>query len=107
MGIPWVVWHYPSIIQQGHNWTWIAWATLGTVGVRVLIVWIYNNTQKSVFACILFHTLLNLGRPLFPADSSHNPLVDYPAIHYSVLAVAAGIIVFLWGSKTLARYRYA
>ena len=106
MGIPWVVWHYSSIIQQGHNWTWIAWATLGTVGVRVLIVWIYNNTGNSVFACILFHTLLNLGRPLFPADSTHNPLADYPAIHYSVLAIVAGIIVFLWRSKTLTRYRY-
>lgn len=107
MGIPWVVWHYPSIIQQGHNWTWIAWATLGTVGVRVLIVWIYTNTGKSVFACILFHTLLNIGRPLFPADSAHNPLVDYPAIHYSILAIAAGIVVFLWDSKTLTQYRYS
>ena len=106
MGIPWVVWHYPSIIQQGHNLAWIAWATLGTVGVRVLIVWIYNNTGSSLFACILFHTLLNIGRPLFPADSTYNPLVDYPAIHYSVLAIAAGIVVFLWGTKTLARFRY-
>jgi hypothetical protein len=26
----------------------------------------YNNTGKSLFACILFHTLLNVGRPLFP-----------------------------------------
>jgi uncharacterized protein len=107
MGIPWAVWHYSSIMQQGHNWDWIAWATLGTVGVRVLIVWIYNKTGRSLFACILFHTMLNLGRPLFPADSTHNPLVDYPAIHYSVLAIAAGIVVFLWGTKTLTRYRYA
>jgi uncharacterized protein len=107
MGIPWVVWHYPSIIQQGHNWIWMAWATLGTVGVRVLIVWIYNNTGRSVFACILFHTMLNLGRPLFPANSTHNPLVDYPAIHYSVLAIAGIVVAFLWGSKTLTRYRYA
>ena len=106
MGIPWVVWHYPSIIQQGHHWTWIAWTTLSTVGVCVLIVWICNDTGNSLFACILFHMLLNIGRPLFPADSTHNPLVDYPAIHYSILAIAAGIVVFLWGSKTLARYRY-
>ena len=70
-------------------------------------VWIYNNTGNSLFACILFHTMLNIGRPLFPADSTHNPLVDYPAIHYSVLAIDTGIVVFLWGSKTLARYRYA
>ena len=107
IGILWAVWHYPSIIQQGHGWTWIAWGTLGTVAVRVLIVWLYNNTQKSLFACILFHTLLNVGRPLFPADQTHHPLVDYPAIHYSVLAIIAVLVVFLWGSKTMTRYRYA
>ena len=106
MGIPWAIWHYPSIIQQGHDASWIAWGTLGTVAVRVLIVWIYNNTGKSLFACILFHTMLNLGRPLFPMDESHNPLVDYPYIHYSVFALIAVIIVFLWGSKTLARFRF-
>jgi uncharacterized protein len=107
IGVPWAVWHYPSIIQQGHNLTWIAWATLGTVAVRVLIVWIYNNTGKSLFACILFHTLLNVGRPLFPRDEIHNPLVDYPYIHYSIIAIATVIVIFLWGSKTLARYRYS
>ena len=104
MGILWAVWHYPSIIQQGHGWTWIAWGTLGTVAVRVLIVWLYNNTQKSVFACIFFHTMMNLGRPLFPADQTQNPLVDYPAVHYSVLAIIAVLVVFLWRSTTLTRY---
>ena len=107
MGILWAIWHYPSIIQQGHGFIWLLWGTLGTVAVRVLIVWIYNNTQKSVFACILFHTLLNLGRPLFPKDETHNPLVDYPNIHYGTMAITAVIVVFLWGSKTLARYKHA
>ncbi len=107
IGIPWAVWHYPSIIQQGHGLTFIAWATLGTVAVRVLIVWIYNNTGKSLFACILFHTMLNLGRPLFPKDEMHNPLVDYPEIHYSSIAIVAFIVVILWGSKTLTRFRYS
>jgi hypothetical protein len=105
MGIPWAVWHYPSIIQQGHSLTWIAWGTLGTVAVRVLIVWIYNNTGKSLFACILFHTMLNLGRPLFPKNETYNPLVDYPYIHYSVFALIAVLVVLGWGSKTLTRYR--
>jgi uncharacterized protein len=107
IGIPWAVWHYPSIIQQGHGLTFIAWATLGTVAVRVLIVWIYNNTGKSLLACVLFHTMLNLGRPLFPRDETHNPLVDYPEIHYSLIAIVAVVVVILWGSKTLARFRYA
>lgn len=106
IGIPWAVWHYPSIIQQGHNLTFMAWATLGTVAVRVLIVWLYNNTGKSLFACILFHTILNLGRPLFPKDVTHNPLVDYPYIHYSIIAVIAIIVIFCWGSKTLAQFPF-
>jgi uncharacterized protein len=106
IGIPWAVWHYPSIIQQGHNALWIAWGTFGTVAVRVLIVWLYNNTGKSLFACILFHTMLNLGRIVFPKDEAHNPLVDYPYIHYSFFAVIAVIVIFLWGSKTLSSCRY-
>ena len=106
IGTPWAIWHYPSIINQGHNFTWILWGTIGTVAVRVLIVWIYNNTQKSLFAAILFHTMFNLGKPFFPKDEIHNPLVDYPYVHYSVIAVVAVIVIYLWGSKTLARYRY-
>ena len=106
IGIPWAVWHYPSIIQQGHNLTWIAWGTLGTVAVRVLIVWIFNNTGKSLFACILFHTMINLGRPMFPKDATHNPLVDYPGIHYSMMAIAAVVVIFFWGAKTLAGFSY-
>jgi uncharacterized protein len=106
VGIPWAVWHYPSIIQQGHGFYWIAWATLGTVAARVLIVWIFNNTGQSLFACILFHTLLNVGRPLFPRDETHNPLVDYPEVHYSVISLTALIIVILWGSRTLVWHKH-
>lgn len=107
IGLPWAIWHYPSIIKQGHDATWIAWGTLGTVAGRVLIVWIYNNTGKSLFACILFHTLFNVSRVLFPKDEIHDPLVDYPNVHYSIIAIIAAIVVFIWGSKTLARYRFS
>ncbi|MBI3353554.1 MAG: CPBP family intramembrane metalloprotease [Nitrospirae bacterium] len=106
IGLPWAIWHYPSILQQGHGLIWILWGTLGTIAMRILIIWIYNNTGKSLFAAILFHTLYNVGRSLFPKDAIHNPLVDYPNIHYLIIAIIAGIIVFVWGSKTLARYRY-
>lgn len=106
VGLVWAILHYPSIIQQGHDLIWLLWATLGLVGMRILIVWLYNNTGKSVFVCILFHSIANIGRILFPKDQNHNPLVDYPGIHYSIIAIAAVIVIFLWGSKTLARYRY-
>ena len=104
LGLPWAIWHYPSIIQQGHNFSWILWGTLGTVSMRILIVWIYKNTNKSLFACILFHSLYNLGRPLFPNDSLHNPLIDYPDIHYGTIAGFGLVITFCWGVKTLNNF---
>jgi membrane protease YdiL (CAAX protease family) len=95
MGLVWAMWHYPSIVQQGHNLKWIAWGTLGTVAFRFLIIWLYNNTGKSLFACILFHTLYNVGRTLFPRDEINNPLVEYPEIHYSIIAIIAFIMICL------------
>lgn len=89
IGIPWAVWHYPSMINQGRSFTWILWGTLGTIFFRVLIVWIYNNSGASLFACILFHALYNLGRAVFPHDETSNPLVDYPQIHYLVITAFA------------------
>lgn len=106
IGLPWAIWHYPSMIQQGHNLVWILWGTVGTVAMRILIIWLYNNTGSSLFACILFHGLYNFGRPLFPKYEMHNPLVDYPDIHYSIIAIMAAVVTFLWGSKTLAQYKY-
>jgi hypothetical protein len=29
--------------------------------LRVLMVWIYNNTGGSVFGMILFHTMINMA----------------------------------------------
>jgi CAAX amino terminal protease family. len=104
IGIPWAVWHYPSIIQQGHNFNWILWGTLGTVAFRVLFVWIFNNTNHSLFACILPHCLYNTGRVLFPSDITTKPLVEYPEIHYSVIAVIAIVVTLLWRPQTLSNF---
>jgi len=76
---------------------------LDFVAGRILYVWLYNNTGKSLFATIVFHDMGNVGYVLFPVNGS---LYD-PAIGGPITAVIAVIVTFLWGSKTLARYRYA
>lgn len=107
LGLISMVAHYPSMIVQGRDPKWMAWSTFGITGLRVLMLWLYNNTGKSVFAVTIFHAIHNVFRVVFPADKTHKPLVDYPGIHYSTLAIAAVIVTFLWGRKSLARYRYA
>ena len=57
LGLVWVVWHGIPLAQAHRAPAWIAWWALGTVGSRVLIVWLYNNTGKSVFGAALYHAM--------------------------------------------------
>jgi hypothetical protein len=76
---------------------------MGMIFTRILIVWLYNNTGESVFAAVVFHATNNLSSFLFPNYGSHYD----PFIACIIIAGAAAIVTFLWGSTTLARFRYA
>ena len=66
LGIIWALWHIPLyVFFQGQGLQWIAIQVLSLIAMRVLIVWIYNNTGKSLFAVILFHAILNISAGLF------------------------------------------
>jgi uncharacterized protein len=66
------------------------------------MVWIFNNTNQSVFAIILFHTTLNISPYLFPSNGSHYD----PFIFAVLLAITAITITWLWGTETLGKYRF-
>lgn len=103
LGVVWAIWHVVPYIQTHHDLEWIVWQCFTTVALRILIVWIYNNTGKSVIAAIFFHTMINVSDTLFPNNGSYyNPAITGP-----IIVIAACVITFLWGSKTLDRYRYA
>jgi hypothetical protein len=105
VGPVWALWHFPSMIQLGQTPALMTWGFLVTVGFRILYIWLYNNTGRSVFGVILFHAIANTGRTIFPGGRSHFELAD-AAVGYSLIVIAAVIVTFLWGSKTLAQYRY-
>ena len=99
LGVVWAAWHIVPLVQAHRSAAWIAWWSLGTVATRVLIVWLYNNTGKSVFAAALFHTMQNVSWQLFPNYGSHWD----PRITGLITAVAAAIVTVVWGPRTLAR----
>src|SRR5918997_963227 len=43
LGLAGAAWHLVPLVQMGRNLEWIAWWALGSVAMRVLTVWIYNN----------------------------------------------------------------
>jgi|SRR5215203_759125 len=103
LGSVWGILHVVPDLQANHGVAWIAWQHgVYAVALRILIVWLYNNTAKSVFAAILVHDTDNVSWSLFPNYGSHYD----PAVTGAITAIVAVIVTFLWGSRTLARYRY-
>lgn len=103
LGAVWAAWHVVPLAQSGRAPAWIAWQCLGMFPFRILIVWLYNVTGRSVFAASAFHATANMGQFSFPNYGSHYD----PFIVCLILTAAAATVTFLWGAKTLARYRYA
>lgn len=71
LGSAWAIWHIVPLLQANRSPSWIAWQSLETVSLRVVLVWLYNRTGKSVFATSLCHATLNTSWYLFPIDGSY------------------------------------
>jgi len=55
----------------------IFWHSLSAIAMRVIIVWLYENTKASIPVAVLFHTMINLSWAVFPlAGSYYDPLIN-------------------------------
>lgn len=103
LGFVWQIWHLIPDLQAHNTANWILWHDLQGVALRILMVWIYNNTGKSVFSSILIHAMDNVSWALFPNFGS-----GFDPFFAAIFAcLAAGIVIIGWEPKTLARYRHA
>ncbi|MDH5607741.1 MAG: CPBP family intramembrane metalloprotease, partial [Anaerolineae bacterium] len=69
MGILWAVWHLPLLFipREESYYNRPAWGLfLTTTLVTILFTWIYNNTNRSIFATLIFHTMFNWSNFFFP-----------------------------------------
>jgi len=101
LGSFWVFWHYVPLFQAGRSVVWVAWWSIGSVAQRVIIVWLYNNTGKSVFIAAFFHMTINLTWQLFPVNGSYYD----PVVTSLILVCVATIVVAVWGARNLGTYR--
>ncbi|GCD35396.1 CAAX amino protease [Streptomyces chrestomyceticus JCM 4735] len=99
LGAFWWLMHVPSIVRSGQDGTLVALGAFGAVFLRVLWVWIFNNTGGSVFAIIIAHTVANLSSSFVPSvpTAAAGPLV-------ALLGLA---VMALWDPATLTRFRGA
>jgi membrane protease YdiL (CAAX protease family) len=71
LGSLWALWHSIAFVQTGSPIDWVVWQSMKTVAMRVIMIWIYTRTGRSVFAAILYHTTDNVGWSLFPNFATH------------------------------------
>lgn len=95
IGVPWAVWHLPSMIQMGQTSQLIAWGLLGTIAFRVLTVWLYNIASCSLFVVVLAHAVGTTARSAFPGGR-HGYEVANGAFSYGIIILAALCVGCVW-----------
>jgi len=104
LGMIWALWHLPFFVFMMPDPFVLIPQILSLVGIRILIVWIFNNTGKSVFAAIMFHAVDNAALLTFPKIMAVKPWG--PTVYCSLVMIAAIVVILLWGHRSLARYRF-
>jgi membrane protease YdiL (CAAX protease family) len=98
LGLVWAAWHIVPLVQAHRSLAWIAWWCVGTVALRVVMVWLYNKTGKSVFAMALLHAMINVSWQSFPIHGSYFD----PRINGLIMLVLATVVTVAWRPRNLS-----
>lgn len=71
LGVIWALFHFIPLLQVDRSIEWIAWWSLGTISLRIIMTWLYVHSGRSVFAATVFHAMINLCWQLFPVNGSY------------------------------------
>jgi len=101
-GLMWGLWHLPLFFvpraEDYYNrplWGLLLTTTL----VGIILAWFYANTNGSIFAAMLGHTMFNWSNWVFPALKSDSAAL----ILFGLYFIAVVYIVWQFGRKTLTK----
>lgn len=100
-GLVWGVWHLPLFFmpRQEFYYNRPVWGLLlSTMLVGILFAWVYNNTGRSIFAMLIFHTTFNFSHYLFPTLGSDIASLTL----FALMGLVIGIVLWKRGHRTLA-----
>jgi membrane protease YdiL (CAAX protease family) len=104
LGVVWALWHIPLYFIPGllieekglfTLWFWIA--SLSIIPQTILITWIYNNNENSVFGAILFHFLMNLLGESFFLDGLVKIIRELMWLVFTI------IVIIIYGPESLLK----
>jgi len=91
MHIPLYIYVTPVMESQPIDPLKVAGLFVCLLAARVLLVWIYNNAGKSLFAAIVFHAMYNMSVVVIPVFGS----AASTAIAAALMLIAAFLVVVL------------
>lgn len=111
VGFLWGIWHIPLyfVPQTGQYQTLQAGTDAGfaiggfvvwTIGLSVLLTWLFNETRGSLIVVMLFHASVNLGAFVPAAVHSAG---GASLVYVLVTWLVAILVIVLFGRRTLAR----
>jgi len=104
IGVVWSIWHYVPLLQVNRPTVWIAWWTLGTVAMRVILVGIYLRGGRMVWAPTLFHASdSTCWRTQQALGVAFDPRIH--GIAMTAIAVAMSALIRNWPSNDSSRGR--
>jgi membrane protease YdiL (CAAX protease family) len=101
--IPFALWHLPFLLVDTGGQISVALGYLGVLAIaqlfgRVVIMWLYNNTQRSVLLVGLFHAAHNTTINRFTAEFIPAPAeIGFLITEGVVVAAAVLVLVFTRG----------
>jgi len=108
LGLVWAGYHIPGFLISGYyTAAWVFWQAVYIVAARVLFVWIYNNSGRSLFSMALCHWTFGIFWSLWPKDNLQLAAPFYrPEIAAGVAILCALIVVVFWGPRTMTHFRF-
>jgi len=104
LGSAWSLWHLPLFFAEGTYQASLGVGTpafwlflFGIIPLSFAFTWVYNNTNRSILAVILFHGMVNFTGELFDISERAN------TIAMVLWAIAAIGITLIWGPKSFIR----
>lgn len=101
-GLIWGLWHIPLFFvpRAEYYYNRPLWGLLlTTVLVGIILAWFYVNTNGSVFAVLLGHTMFNWSNWVFPTLGSDSAALILFALYFAVVI----FIVWRYGARTMRK----
>lgn len=91
LGVVWALWHLPAWWFPGsiHQHLNVPLYIVGTIGLTLLLTWVYNATDGSLLAVVLMHTATNASRGVIPAAAAGSVPLEVVTTWIAVLLVMA------------------